>query len=549
VELSPFRDGLPEGKNKRERVSLCLAYLLPKHLDDGRPVLAIFIETLRDLQSEGDALRNDLEALGHEISTALVTSVERQRQESLEAKDYLQVARGLNPEVKQVGQGEQTKADVIKWFEDCGDDIDERAFRIALAVFNGARYFSFLEAARSLAERLKPPPAPTQSDDAQVALPSPIPKRRSERLKLARAEIEEVKVDSDPEASSIHVVKLSDPAYAPALLSYLWWEYVDWHDALAEWFTEYVAARTADMRTRAAAVVGAIATSDFAEIRERILIPWVRRNDRIYRAAISKALGVAVMNDERSAEVRGLLKSWASSNNPMYRWTAARAYAHVGLRYPKEALEQWRSIVCSEETHVEVGLTQSLHLILVNPLHMSIVDAITALFLTAVETEEHFRPVLEGALDGLSAWADQDEKNPSQSNFALPIFMMLTAILMPNVPPESGPEAWPPAMLYLVDPQDTTSSYRTCLADLFCRALRLRITYHQAIEALHNWLERVNQDTRYEKQMLTVLQDIASSCGAKGHILKRIKIYLNRWANHPHRPLSVAQRALAHLRA
>jgi len=123
----------------------------------------------------------------------------------------------------------------------------------------------------------------------------------------------------------------------------------------------------------------------------------------------------------------------------------------------------------------------------------------------------------------------------------------MTAALMPSVPPQSDPETWPPAMLYLVDPQNATSSYRMCLADLFCRALRLEVTYKQTVDALYNWLVRVDRDSRYEPQMLAVLQDIVSHCGAQSHVRERLQVYLRRWATHSHHPLSVAQRALAHL--
>ena len=102
-------------------------------------------------------------------------------------------------------------------------------------------------------------------------------------------------------------------------------------------------------------------------------------------------------------------------------------------------------------------------------------------------------------------------------------------------------------MLHVLDPEDDLSSYRANLAGLFCGALGQEATYAQAMEVLCSWLERVEQNSRYERQMLAVLQDITSRCDPENRTLERIKIYLGRWADRPRGPLEVAQRALAHL--
>jgi len=75
AELSPFRDGLPDAPNKSSRVDTCLDYLLPKRLNDGRPVLPLFLAALRDRYQEGDALRNELGKLAEDVGSALTLSV------------------------------------------------------------------------------------------------------------------------------------------------------------------------------------------------------------------------------------------------------------------------------------------------------------------------------------------------------------------------------------------------------------------------------------------------------------------------------------------
>jgi hypothetical protein len=72
-DLYPFRDGLPQVSSTKERVDACLDYLLPKHLSDGRAVLPLFIAALRDRYQEGNALRDELEALRLELEQQLDT--------------------------------------------------------------------------------------------------------------------------------------------------------------------------------------------------------------------------------------------------------------------------------------------------------------------------------------------------------------------------------------------------------------------------------------------------------------------------------------------
>jgi hypothetical protein len=62
-ELYPFRDGLPQAMNREERVDLCLDFLVPRRLDDGRAVLPLFLTILRDKQRQGNILRDQLATL------------------------------------------------------------------------------------------------------------------------------------------------------------------------------------------------------------------------------------------------------------------------------------------------------------------------------------------------------------------------------------------------------------------------------------------------------------------------------------------------------
>ena len=70
-ELSPFRSDLPSATNSADLVDQLLAYMLPKHLSDGRPLLPVFLATLHDRRTTGDALRDELETLRLEVGQEL----------------------------------------------------------------------------------------------------------------------------------------------------------------------------------------------------------------------------------------------------------------------------------------------------------------------------------------------------------------------------------------------------------------------------------------------------------------------------------------------
>jgi len=74
AELIPFRSELPEAESKARRVDACLAYLVEKHLSDGRSVLPLFMAALRDRYQPGDALRDELDALAETVCSGLVFS-------------------------------------------------------------------------------------------------------------------------------------------------------------------------------------------------------------------------------------------------------------------------------------------------------------------------------------------------------------------------------------------------------------------------------------------------------------------------------------------
>ena len=177
----------------------------------------------------------------------------------------------------------------------------------------------------------------------------------------------------------------------------------------------------------------------------------------------------------------------------------------MGLRYPREAMNQWRRILESKGK-IQLRLTTSFGIVIPHPLHMSVVDAIVSLFLRAVELPHSLRPVYEQALEGLSAWVEADAADRNAEQVGLPLFLALTAV---RIPPENSgddPEQWPPAMLTIVGTQPD-SAYRRILAGLIRRVILHADLRSQAIAALRTWVEAADRDEWLEKTLQAVLAE------------------------------------------
>lgn len=442
------------------------------------------------------------------------------------------------------GFAEAMSGEVRAWFKQVVDDVDKAAFRIALAVFNGAQVTEVQQAAQELARLLRPEATESRPAAEAPAFVSPFKRETlSEKLDSAHARlVERPMVREYSDRALVKVVELKDESYSSTLLAYIW-EYIELRPTLLEWLCEHATHAPLDMRLRAAGALGALASLDFEVITRRAFLKWANVDiddseaRRRQHQALGNALGVLIWNEARAEEVLGLLRAWVEDGNPRHRWAAARAYAQVGLRYPREAIQQWRRILESE-AHVVVRITESFGIAIPHPLHMSVIDALFSLFLRAVEIPHRLRPVYEQALDGLAAWVEDDAKDNASEQVGLPLFLALTAIRYP-LEGNNDPETWPPAMLRIVGTQPD-SSYRRTLAELLRAALRDRYRRALAIEALQNWVESADRDPWLAEVLTALLQELLQLPATSSKERDILATRLERWATHPRTPSAVA---------
>src|SRR5688572_992094 len=204
------------------------------------PVLLDLLKALA-LQYEGDWRQEQCNKLEEEIKNAL-----QQTGSSDQDQVYQQLAVISGP--SDTGKEEKRAA---RWIKEAGDDLDELALRLTLAVFHGTTFETIERSKNDLLDALQelvpPPPPPAPDAPAPPAAAPHVP--LMQRLKKAGA------YETDGQAPDWKkVIELKEPELASEALVHVWQTYREtkWRQKLIGWLTSYVGGRPADVRTRAA---------------------------------------------------------------------------------------------------------------------------------------------------------------------------------------------------------------------------------------------------------------------------------------------------------
>lgn len=429
---------------------------------------------------------------------------------------------------------------VRQWFDECGDDLDERAFRIALAVFNEASYLDVEAAARDLAQRLKPrPDEQKQTDQEPAKKTSPFGVSRSTRLKRARAATRSSEIVTEySDHARLEIVYLQDRDYPAALIRLLWTEFGDFRDIFIAWLHDHAGIGKADIRNRAATAVGLLATIDFENICDKVLYPWARPIEddrdltRKYRAALTTAMFSLVLDNQANTEALGLLRYWTEQvNRPHLMWAAIRCYSAVGLRYPREALESWRKVIDQVDEMLIVDYEDLSFF--GSPMLISMLDAIESLFMSAFEWQDRFYSLYEQILEGLQNWVRADEQPKSTSRLGIPLFLMLMSIPIPTESENPDIDTRPPALLVMFDGKDASAPGLDPLVWLLRKVLNNQKTRQAALALLRAWFAFVDEDTRYKPPLNLVLEKFLAAPHLSQRESGRLQLMMQRWAEHP----------------
>ena len=464
----------------------------------------VLLDLLKALASKypGDWRQTQCQELGEEIKKALL-----QPGGSEQEQDYQQqlvvVSGASDPK--------EDKELAALWIEEPGDDLDELALRITLAVFHGTTFETIERAKNDLLESLKelvPPPPPPP---ANVPAPPPVPHAPyvplMQRLKRAGA------YETEGQAPDWKkVIKLENPELAGEALVHVWRfnHEARWRQKLIAWLTTHAAGRPADVRSRAAVAAGILALKDYRYVRENLLDRWVESEEAKYRTAIGMALGVLAREEAWAAEVQTLLRTWSESPRQSERWAALRAYIYVGAycQPVSEVIARWRSIANSEYTAIVIQVSEDKALQLNNPMHMSLMDAMVRFFVSVAQMPEgKKRPLFAGILEGLKKWIVD-----AKADSGLGLFMFTT--LGQLIVGADGESDGAPVLLRLISDGQTEddAAYRSQLAGMFEVVMRNGSTITDARELLCDWLRWVDgsegNSTAYEPRIRALFDEI-----------------------------------------
>ncbi len=533
-ELEIYKYHIPNTENDsvQQRVEKVTRYLAPRTMVNGKPALLVFVLSLRNRYDDGDATKKELEDLASEISKESASTIPTMPDE--EQILQLNEERDLQLANQQI-QSQDSSFEIVDWFEACGDNLEEKSFRATLAVLNGARYSSVLEASSRLTNFLS-------KDIKDIKPTTGEANPFSNKGRSGRLEYSELMDTKNSFSERVKTIQYKNTAFAYKILEYVWQEYDSpkFRGPFIDWLTEIAASHQFDIRNRAAIAVGTLAQIDFPDIRDLVLFNWVKKDDRIYRAAIGKVLGKAVQDDKIADEIVNMLDNWAKSNDERFIWAANRAYSNIGIKFTEKAFQQWIKTFQSTNRLVEYEVTPTLRLSLINPILMSVVDSMLSLLLTATTMKE-YEQVYEVALQELLSCA-KSEPERSKSNLGLSLFLVCTNLAAREINSEDDDNLNDaievPAMLKIINNQNN-NKYRQVLCELVFLSLKYEPTRMIITEALHSWLYWMNE-TKYESNLLAMFSDVVLySIKEKSRVGERLILYCKEWG----RRIPLAQKA------
>ncbi len=401
---------------------------------------------------------------------------------------------------------------VKDWFRSI-TNLEDRAMMLTLAVLSGASYQSVLEADARFQALVSPGAETTQSSITHSAFDT----ISSEKLKTVYAHVHISQQNTEFGRTSSETVLLDNPAFQPAVLEYVWKEFVRLRKPLLKWLEELGFDPSFDVRARAAAAVGQISKFDFSLVREEVLLSWANSEDSRARIASALALGVPSWTGETAPQVLALLHHWSTlSNNWRLNWTAAIAYGGlVGLRFPETALSDLRTLSKNEDAQLFEALSQS----------------VVNLFQAGQLASDFYLKVL----DSLIVWTS-DRRARTETIVGLLLFLEIAEKAMAESDREK--KAFPKILLLGED-----EIFLEKVTELFRRALNNKLVRKPTLEVLYKWFQNVEEENHFYPQVEQIILELMNK--GTDHEKDRLEFILRNWAHSDKRKLESISRVLS----
>ncbi|MEV0320024.1 hypothetical protein ACIBKX_12860 [Streptomyces sp. NPDC050658] len=213
-----------------------------------------------------------------------------------------------------------------------GDELRDKTFLIALAVFDKAPYAIAAELGDSLFVELQTTANPHEPPKIPIFGSS-----TASRLEFAHAVGSTQDEVTEWGPVSQYRAEFQDAQTARVLLHEVWTVHPSARTALVRWLQQLAKDGRPLVRTRAAAATALLAEADLPSTMAHLIEPWA--GGRSYNGWLTAANTLSLAS---LLEVRGvsrILHSWCTGDHPSRRWTAIRVYGLLGPMQPVEALD------------------------------------------------------------------------------------------------------------------------------------------------------------------------------------------------------------------
>ncbi|MGW5718978.1 hypothetical protein ACWEVP_22590 [Amycolatopsis sp. NPDC003865] len=393
-----------------------------------------------------------------------------------------------------------SSVDFSQWFEAL-EDSDQRAFVIALAIFNDESVQMVSTAAGMLANRFRRLEAPRREDRARRVFATQL----SQRVEAARAEFVESSQATNHGEVQVRKVRFRDDRFPARVLDWLRLQYTDALEVVLDWLFDLGGDDEHEVPARVGVAVGALSQHDFTYVFNRMILRWAGSGNAEERRAAVAALRVPGQLPELEHVVSRVLKQWAERGTPALRATAAEALGSMPSISTRQALKLLRKAAIPATAYsVGVGLND--------------------LFLRADPGQ---------VLDALVRWSE-DGRPPDRRDTALLTVLILSRYVRVRV--DTSSERWP-VLLWLAE-QD--KDRRTQILVLFSRMLQTADFLRDANHVIKDWVQISGKDSTLAPALAGLLYDIGRYSGD----LDGIRYDLEQWADARQGPTAAARTVL-----
>ncbi|MBB1261003.1 hypothetical protein [Streptomyces alkaliterrae] len=424
-------------------------------------------------------------------------------------------------------EGEEALADfsratverqVQEWFDDPELHLRDKAFLVALAVFDEAPYALTAELGDllyALLQRTEDPLEPPRVPVFGTSVGS--------RVKLARARTYTAEEPTEWGPVPQLNAAFEDRRAALVLLREVWTGHPSARPGLIGWLRELADDGRPLVRTRAAAAAAVLTARDLPSAMALLVHDWAtsprphRRIVAVNTLALAHAMG--------APGVPRIVRSWCGADEPFpLRWTAVRAYALLGEERPTEALRALRDAAAGEDSHDQRELlaeaAESAALLLLSDARAPVL----AQLLDAVTGERSARDFALRAFLAAAGWSDGEPGDTGS--------------------PHGRPELLDRYGQAAARDSAADAEERHGIAVMWRAALRDHRHTRAALAILGDWLRVAEDDPTAEWALAALLPALVEDATDHARLTHRLRTVP---PDEDGRPRQAAARLLAHL--